>query len=111
MNNLNTHRSYSAFRAKRAKLRREHKPPTGLELAGTLAGYSERGSDYVRELKHIIRKNRLTAADTAKLRDDQLTLVVYVNTQADVAKVKQEFEQMRASGELAKTIKSMGLEP
>ena len=110
VNNLNTHRSYSAFRAKRAALRKEHKPLTGLVLAYTLAGYSERGANYVKELKNIIRKNRLATTDTAKLRDDPLTLVVYVNTQDDVAKTKKEFEQMRASGELAKTIKSMGLE-
>jgi len=110
VNNLNTHRAYAPFRAKRAELRKKHKPLTGLVLANTLTGYSERGSDYVQELKNLIIKNGLTSADTAKLRNDPLTLVVYVNTQDDVAKVKQEIEQMRASGELAKAIKSMGLE-
>lgn len=108
--NLNTQRSYGAFRAKRGELRKEHKPLTGFALADTLAGYSERGANYVKELKDIIRENRLEATDTARLRDDPLTLVVYVNTQADVAKARQKFEQMRASGELAKAIKSMGLE-
>jgi Bax protein len=110
VNNLNTHRAYSAFRAGRAELRNEGKTITGMALLHTLTGYSERGMAYIKDLEAIIQKNGLSIADTAKLRGGPITLVVNVNTQEDVKKVKQEIAQMRASGEFEEAIQSMGLE-
>lgn len=67
MINLNTNRAYRELRAKRAALRRDNKPRTGMELVSTLGRYSERGSDYIKELIAIIRYNKLDEADEAYL--------------------------------------------
>ncbi len=110
MKTLNIGRTYKDLRAKRAALRKEGKKLTGLELAGTLSKYSERGQKYVKTLRGIIKKNELFIADDAVLRDDKTTLVVSVNTEAEVAEVEAEIEQMRASGELEEIIHSMRLD-
>ncbi|MGQ0664947.1 MAG: glucosaminidase domain-containing protein [Pseudomonadota bacterium] len=65
--NLNTHKAYARFRAKRAELRREDRSPDGLALAPHLHAYSERRLEYVRTVAGIIRKNNLRPLDTARL--------------------------------------------
>lgn len=60
LRNLNTHRNYSSFRMVRGALREAGRPLSGLLLADELVGYSERREDYVEEVKHLIRVNRLT---------------------------------------------------
>ena len=65
--NLNTNRAYREFRLKRAELRRQGKPLSGLELAPTLHRYSERGEVYTRTLQEIIRHNNLMVMDGLKL--------------------------------------------
>jgi uncharacterized FlgJ-related protein len=45
-NNLNTHKSYSKFRAKRSSLREKSKKISGLELTETLNNYAQTGSKY-----------------------------------------------------------------
>lgn len=67
--NLNTHPAYRAFRQLRAERRRAGKPLSGVALAGTLDGYSERGKAYVEEIRAIIRHNVLNALDTVRLDD------------------------------------------
>lgn len=67
--NLNTHRAYRDFRATRAEMRRDGKPPNGMALAGTLLAYSERGQDYVDLLRSIIRVNDLAPLDAAILSE------------------------------------------
>ncbi|ROR99056.1 putative FlgJ-related protein [Sinobacterium caligoides] len=67
--NLNTHSAYQKFRDKRAQLRRQGKPLTGLELVQTLDHYSERGQAYVNELSGMIRSNKLQQTDQSYLRD------------------------------------------
>ncbi|UCH73690.1 MAG: glucosaminidase domain-containing protein [Rhodospirillales bacterium] len=67
--NLNTHRSYRAFRGLRAELRDRSGPTTSLMLAGKLGRYSEKGEDYVELLREIIRRNRLQTLDRASLGD------------------------------------------
>lgn len=57
--NLNTHPDYRALRALRARLREAGRPVTGYALARTLAGYSERGDDYIQEIRQMIRINDL----------------------------------------------------
>jgi Bax protein len=72
--NLNTHRSYDGFREARAAMRQAGTPPDGAALAGELQRYSERGQEYVDLLRGIIRKNRLSPLDTARLGDAVIEL-------------------------------------
>ena len=65
VHNLNTYPAYRDFRDRRAAFRRNGEEPEGLALAGTLIAYSSRGEAYVRDLKSIIRSNRLAIFDTA----------------------------------------------
>jgi len=65
--NLNTHRAYNRFRAKRAEMRARDQIPSGYELTQSLASYSERKSDYIRDVRGIIRANRLGPLDAARL--------------------------------------------
>lgn len=65
--NLNKHRAYKEYRAKRAEMRAQGKPVNGMILAGALHRYSERGAVYVAELRAIISGNDLDLLDTAQL--------------------------------------------
>lgn len=57
--NLNTFHTYEDFRQKRQALTEQERPLTAHELAGELVSYSERGEDYIEELRVIIRFNEL----------------------------------------------------
>jgi Bax protein len=59
LRNLNTHESYESFRMAREALRESGRQLSGILLADELTGYSERREDYVEEVKHLIRVNRL----------------------------------------------------
>jgi len=59
LRNLNTHRDYQGLRRLRAELRSREAQATGFLLARTLDAYSERGDDYVREIRQMIRFNEL----------------------------------------------------
>jgi len=63
IHNLNHHPAYQDLRATRAELREEAEPVTGLELVDELTPYSERGEDYVEELRAMIRFNELLEFD------------------------------------------------
>lgn len=63
VHNLNTHHAYQSFRDIRAKLRAEDKPLTGVMLSNGLTRYSERGADYIRELRAFIKNNKLSQYD------------------------------------------------
>lgn len=65
--NLNTHKAYARFRDKRAEMRRRSAAPNGYELALTLGRYSERKMNYVRDVRGIIRANKLQPLDGARL--------------------------------------------
>lgn len=67
MLNINTTSAYKKLRVLRAKLRQENKAITGLELAGTLDKYSERGQAYIDGLRSMIRYNKLEDVDEAYL--------------------------------------------
>ncbi len=66
-NNLNTHKSYSKFRAKRKLLRDKNKNINGLSLTDTLKNYAQTGSEYTKILNQIITQNRLTDFELVKL--------------------------------------------
>ncbi len=69
LRNLNTHWAYKDFRQRRAELRVNGEPLTGLNLIPTLTRYSERGEKYVETLRGIISYNRLHELDKARLSD------------------------------------------
>ena len=73
MHNLNYHRAYGDFRAKRAEMRDADDTIDGHALAGELRRYSERGAAYVRTIRGIIRYNNFDALDHARLIDRQWT--------------------------------------
>jgi Bax protein len=109
MQNLNTHSAYQKLRDKRLSLRKQGKDVTGVALAETLDKYSERGMEYVKTLKSIINVNGLAITDKAYLRDEPTTLIVGVGDVDKVEETETKIEELRASGELDRIIKSMRL--
>ncbi|HTR87867.1 MAG TPA: glucosaminidase domain-containing protein [Reyranella sp.] len=65
--NLNTHPAYSAFRAERAAMRERGESIDGYKLVGQLVRYSELGQQYVGFIRQVIRDDKLTDFDKAKL--------------------------------------------
>jgi len=63
IHNLNTHFSYESLRKIRSRQRARGKKIRGLALVNTLGKYSERGSDYIKDLKSLIRYNKLARYD------------------------------------------------
>lgn len=57
MRNLNSHPAYEELRAIRLQLRQANKEVRGYELAGGLSKYSERGHEYIEELRQMLRVN------------------------------------------------------
>lgn len=86
IHNLNTHRAYAQFRQMRASLRAQDKPVEGLTLISALAAYSERGDDYVRTIRSLIRANALSDFDKAVLSGDQHEEVMGPRTRAELAR-------------------------
>lgn len=76
MLNINTTAAYKKLRVLRAKLRQENKAITGIELAGTLDKYSERGQAYIDGLRSMIRYNKLQDVDDAYLSNTILIKLV-----------------------------------
>jgi Bax protein len=72
--NLNTHSSYKEFRSARAELRDEKKKLDSLILSEHLDKYAETGREYVRILQQIIKQNKLTDFDDAKLLPSSIEL-------------------------------------
>ena len=62
--NLNSNGAYKGLRDIRADLRRANKSLTGHALAAGLKRYSERGMEYVKELRQMIAGNKLAVYDT-----------------------------------------------
>ncbi len=86
IHNLNTHRAYTQFRQMRASLRSQDKPIEGLMLVNSLGAYSERGEDYLRTIRSLIRANSLSDFDKAVLSVDQMEEVVGPRTRAEMAR-------------------------
>ncbi|WP_339803029.1 glucosaminidase domain-containing protein [uncultured Marinobacter sp.] len=63
MQNLNRHPTYQKVRDLREQARRQNRSPTGTELAAGLIGYSERGQEYIEEIRSMIRFNNLRYYD------------------------------------------------
>jgi len=67
MANLNRNNAYAPLRRARAKLRAAGKPISGPALAGGLLKYSERGQNYIQEIRAMIDHNDFTDFDNAAL--------------------------------------------
>jgi Bax protein len=72
--NLNTHPSYAQFRTARAEMRRANKPLDGAKLADYLGSYSEKGEEYIEQVKGMIKRDRLEIADRAQLANGPVVL-------------------------------------
>ncbi len=57
--NINTHRGYRELRRERARLRAAGRTVTALALVPHLHAYSERGADYVADIRRMIVSNEL----------------------------------------------------
>ncbi len=60
LNNLNTHDAYDRFRSLRARAQAAGRVMTPAEMTGGLENYSQRGWDYVDEVRAMITTNRLS---------------------------------------------------
>lgn len=67
VSNLNTHAAYAAFRAERAAMRGRGEPLDGYRLVGQLVRYSELGQQYVGFVRQVMRDDKLTDFDKARL--------------------------------------------
>jgi Bax protein len=67
VSNLNTHPAYAAFRAERAIMRERSEPLDGYRLVGQLLRYSELGQQYIGFVRQVMREDKLTDFDKAKL--------------------------------------------
>jgi len=110
MQNLNTHRAYQKLRDGRAAARSQGRVPTGIELAATLTSYSEKGVEYVKTLKGIMRANELTVADNATLRAAPAILIIDVPGEKEVAKMRAQITRLRETGQLDKILTDMGVD-
>ena len=72
--NLNTHSSYKRFRSARAEFRDEGKDLDSMVLTEYLDKYAETGKEYVKILLQIIRQNKLTDFDDARLLPSSIEL-------------------------------------
>lgn len=63
LQNLNSHPAYKELRDIRFKLRTSNQPVTGNALAAGLVHYSERGEEYIEELRAMIKFNQLSKYD------------------------------------------------
>tara|TARA_B100001059_G_scaffold111630_1_gene111867 strand:- start:353 stop:772 length:420 start_codon:yes stop_codon:yes gene_type:complete len=72
--NLNTHSTYKNFRRARAEMRDKKKKLDSIILSEHLDKYAETGKEYVRILQQIIKQNRLTDFDDAKLLPSSISL-------------------------------------
>lgn len=61
--NLNRHQTYLALRNTRELFRQDNEPLSGPALAQGLIGYSERGAEYVKEIRSMIQFNNLAYYD------------------------------------------------
>jgi Bax protein len=65
--NLNRHPTYEPLRQFRQQALDNNEAVTGVSLARGLLGYSERGEEYVKEIQQMIRYNKLSSFNEAKI--------------------------------------------
>jgi Bax protein len=81
LHTINTGRAYSEIRRIRSEHRAQGTAMSGLRMINGLKFYSERGTDYIEDLKSIIRHHQLDAFNNAQLApNEQARLLVYDGT-------------------------------
>lgn len=73
IHNINTGSAYAGLRKLREKQRAEHKPVDGYTLAAGLERYSERGHEYIKEIRAMINFNKLSRYDDQVSLDSKPT--------------------------------------
>lgn len=68
--NLNTHNAYEDLRQTRKKLRMDGKNISSKALVSSLKSYSERGEDYIIDLKRILEENNFYKFDKIYFEED-----------------------------------------
>lgn len=76
---LNSAAAYDGLRTRRLRMKKAKQPVSGTVLAGSLAGYSELGKNYVDVLTGVIRTYRLEELDGVRFRDDQHPAAISFN--------------------------------
>ena len=109
-NNLNGHPAYDEFRRLRADLRRKGEPLNSMILADGLVPYAEIGQEYVDILKSIMIVNGLLIADDAQFRDEPMSFIFTAEDEQDAARLREEIELMKQTGEFDLIINQMNLE-
>ena len=89
LTNLNRHSAYKPLRELRARKRQRNEFADGNYLAAGLERYSERGNEYIRELRAMINFNELQAYDT---RLQQL-----INAETPLAELEQTVSDYQQS--------------
>jgi Bax protein len=85
MRNLNTHDAYRDLRELRAKLRRNDRPLNGAILASGLDAYSTRNSEYISDVRAIIRANDLSRTNQTFLKAaDPASTPAFIPTVAEL---------------------------
>lgn len=83
MRNLNTGNAYHEFRSARAATRAAGQPLHASKLAEHLHRYSQRGEDYVTEIRRLIHSPSIAALDEASLGQAPQTLAATLSTTPD----------------------------
>ncbi|MGD8679446.1 MAG: glucosaminidase domain-containing protein [Lysobacterales bacterium] len=108
--NLMSHPAYEDLRKVRAELRAAGKPISSLALADGLLRYSERGQEYVDDLKGIIRVNDFDKADNAVFRDEPVRFLVMRATPEEAEETRRKIDEMRANGQIEEIVERMRLD-
>lgn len=76
IHNLNTHSAYRDLRTFRAEIRTKGRSLDGGDLAQFLVRYSERGKDYVKDVRMMIKANSLHDLDGARLEGRPIHVIM-----------------------------------
>lgn len=84
MHNLNTSRAYDSFRDMRENMRNQRRTPHGYTLAGGLLHYSEKGADYIDDIRHIIKRYRLEKLENTTIDRTMAPIVIRFTTEENI---------------------------
>lgn len=107
--NINRHNAYAGLRKIRSRLRAQGETPNGHDLAGGLLRYSERGEHYVKELRAMMRVNRLAENDQ-QLEVDPVKVAAYRRQSVNESEQVVESADMTETQITEPAISSAGLE-
>lgn len=74
--NVNSSRAYTSLRQLRGELKMQGMQVTGYKLAAGLSRYSEKGEQYIRNIRHLIRRHDLEQFNTSRIHWSQKVLAI-----------------------------------